>query len=344
MAARYIIVDHDTPLLLTPDLREWVPENHLVHFIMDAVEQLDLGAAKVNEGGTGDAQYPPGMLLALLIYSYATGMFSSRAIERASYENVAVRLLCGDTHPDHDTVCAFRRRNVELLGQSFAQVIEMAAHCGVLKVGGITVAIDGTKILANASKPSAVSYGHAGGKMRELDLEIAELLKKAEAADSTPLEDGLSIPEEVQRRIERKAGAVAEVLIDSGFVSEKAVKQIECDACGQPTGVRILGAVQRDAHGRTVAQLEKRDDPPAPPPNAPFLQHLAHRVATQAGRQRYRQRQQTVEPVFGIIKQAPGFRRFSLRGLAKVRLEWTLVTLAYNLKRLFNLQARLRTA
>ena len=91
MAARYIIVDHDTPLLLTPDLREWVPENHLVHFIMDAVEQLDLGAAKVNEGGTGDAQYPPGMLLALLIYSYATGMFSSRAIERASYENVAVK-------------------------------------------------------------------------------------------------------------------------------------------------------------------------------------------------------------------------------------------------------------
>jgi transposase len=176
---------------------------------MDAVEQIDLGAAKVNERGTGDAQYPPGMLLALLIYSYATGMFSSRAIERASYENVAVRLLCGDTHPDHDTVCAFRRRNVELLRGSFAQVIEMAAHCGVLKVGGITVAIDGTKILANASKHAAVSYGHAGQKMRELDLEIAELLKKAEAADATPLEDGLSIPEEVQRRVERKAKLAA---------------------------------------------------------------------------------------------------------------------------------------
>lgn len=464
MAARYIIVDHDTPLLLPPDLREWVPENHLVHFVMDAVEQLDLGAAKVNERGTGDAQYPPGMLLALLIYSYATGMFSSRAIERASYENVAVRLLCGDTHPDHDTLCAFRRRNGELLSGSFAQVIEMAARCGVLKVGGITVAIDGTKIMANASKHAAVSYERAGQKLQELDLEIAELMKKAEAADATPLDDGLSIPEEVQRRVQRKAklaaaraemearalaraqveradyerklaeraakreagkkprgkeprppigtpeakdqvnftdaesrimkagsgqhfeqaynaqaaveiesrlivgapvvnapndkeqlaptlaaivaqaGPVAEVLIDSGFVSEQAVKQIEQRADGQPTGVRVLAAVKREAHGRTVAQLEKRNDPPAPPPDAPFLEQMAHRVATKAGRQRYRQRQQTVEPVFGIIKEALGFRRFSLRGLAKVRLEWTLVTLAYNLKRLFNLQTRLSPA
>jgi transposase len=105
MAGRYIIVDHDTPLLLPPNLREWVPENHLVHFVVDAVEQIDLGAAKVNERGTGDAQYPPGMLLGLLIYSYATGTFSSRQIERNSHDQVAVRYLCGDTHPDHDTIC-----------------------------------------------------------------------------------------------------------------------------------------------------------------------------------------------------------------------------------------------
>jgi hypothetical protein len=145
------------------------------------------------------------MMLGLLIYSYATGVFSSRQIERSTSENVAVRLLCADPHPDHDTVCAFRRQNGELLAQSFAQVLEMAARCGVLKVGGITVAIDGTKVLANASKHTAVSYQHAGEQMRELDLEIEELLHKAEEADSTPLEDGLSIPEEVQRRQERKA-------------------------------------------------------------------------------------------------------------------------------------------
>lgn len=463
MAARYINVDHDTPMLLPPSLRDWLPPDHLVHVIMDAVEELDLSRAQVNQRGSGDAQYPPGMLLGLLIYSYATGTFSSRAIERNSHDQVAVRYLCGDTHPDHDTICEFRRRNGELFAHSFAQVIELAARSGVLKVGGITVAIDGTKVLANASKHAAVSYGHAGQKMRELDLEIAELMKKAEAADATPLDDGLSIPGELQRRTERKAklaaaraemevralarveeqreeyerkmaaraakrdagkkprgkeprapggtpeakeqvnftdaesrimkagngphfeqaynaqaaveiesrlivaapvvnapndkeqlaptfaaivaeaGPVAEVLIDSGFVSEKAVKQIEVNADGQPTGVKVLAAVKREAHGRTVAQLEKRADPPAPPPHAPFIEQMAHRVATKAGRQRYRQRQQTVEPVFGIIKQAMGFRRFSLRGLAKVRLEWTLVTLAYNLKRLFNLRAQFST-
>jgi hypothetical protein len=138
-----------------------------------------------------------------------------------------------------------------------------------------------------------------------------------------------------------QAGPVAEALVDSGFVSEKAVKQIESLPDGSPSGVRVLAAVKRDRHGRTVAQLEKRDDPPAPPPQASFIEQMAHRVATKAGRQRYKQRQQTVEPVFGIIKAAMGFRRFSLRGLAKVRLEWSLVTLAYNLKRLFNLKAQL---
>jgi transposase len=445
---------------LPPSLRDWLPPDHLVHVIMDAVEELDLSLAQVNQRGSGDAQYPPGMLLGLLIYSYATGTFSSRQIERNSHDHVPVRYLCGDTHPDHATICEFRRRNGELFAHSFAQVIELAARSGVLKVGAITVAIDGTKVLANASKHAAVSYGHAGEKMRELDLEIAELIKKAEQADATPLDDGLSIPEELQRRGQRKAklaaaraemevralarveqereeyerkkaaraaqrdagkkprgkepqppsglpeakdqvnftdeesrimkagngqhfeqaynaqaaveiesrlivaapvvnapndkeqlvptfqaiipeaGPVAEVLIDSGFVSEQAVRHIEQSADGQPTGARVLAAVKREAHGRTVAQLEKRDDPPAPPPDAPFLEHLAHRVATKAGRQRYKQRQQTVEPVFGIIKQAMGFRRFSLRGLVKVRLEWTLVTLAYNLKRLFHLRAQ----
>jgi transposase len=463
MAARYLVIDHDTPMLLPPSLRDWLPPDHLVHVIMDAVEQLDLSRAQVNPRGSGDAQYPPGMLLGLLIYSYATGTFSSRAIERNSHDQVPVRYLCGDTHPDHDTICEFRRRNGELFAHSFAQVIEMAARSGVLKVGAITVAIDGTKILANASKHAAVSYGHAGEKMRALDLEIAELMKKAETADATPLDDGLSIPEELQRRSERKAklaaaraemevralarfeeeraeyerkmaaraaqraagkkprgkepqppsgrpeakdqinftdaesrimkagngqhfeqaynaqaaveiesrlivgapvvnapndkeqlaptfaaivaeaGPVAEALIDSGFVSEKAVRQIEATAEGQPTGVRVLAAVKRDPHGRTVAQLEKRDDPPAPPAEAPFLEQMAHRVATQAGRLRYKQRQQTVEPVLGIIKQAMGFRRFSLRGLTKVQLEWTLVTLAYNLKRLFTLRAQFST-
>ena len=163
---------------------------------------------------------PPRLLLGLLIYSYATGVFASRQIERATYDSVAVRLLCADTHPDHDTICTFRRVHRELLAGSFAQVLEMSARCGVLKVGGITVAIDGTKVLASASKhagspvhrpplvpsaSSAVSHARAGELMGELDLEIEELLRKAEDADSAPLDDGLSLPQEVQRRQERKA-------------------------------------------------------------------------------------------------------------------------------------------
>lgn len=448
MGAKFVNVDRDTALLLPPDMREWVPEDHLVHFILEAVEQLDLRAARVNERGTGSEQYPPSLLLALLVYSYASGVFSSRQIERATYDSVAVRVLCADTHPDHDTLCAFRRHNAALLATAFAQVLELAAHCGVLKVAGITVAIDGTKILANASKHAATSYARAGETMRQLDLEVAELLAKAEHADATPLQDGLTIEGEVARRQTRKAKlaqaraamearayarvlaeqaarapdqpgppppvppaakeqinftdadsaimpagggqhfaqnynaqaalevdsrlfvaarvtraandkeqlpptfqaiaapiqSVAEVLIDSGFVSEAAVTTLEQTAHGQPTGVRVLAAVGRIRHGRTVADLEVRADPPAPPPEATFTARLAHRTATQAGRVRYKLRQQTIEPAFGVIKEVLGFRRFSLRGLAKVSLEWTLVTLAYNLKRLHTLGATLQAA
>ena len=464
MATRYVNIDRDTALLLPPDLRDWVPADHLVHFIIDAVEQLEVSAAGVNERGTGSEQYPPRMLLGLLIYSYATGTFSSRQIERSTHENVAVRLLCADTHPDHDTLCTFRRQNAVLLGACFAQVLELAAGCGVLKVGGITVAIDGTKILANASKHSAVSYEHAGQSMRQLELEIAQLLRKAEMADATPLADGLTIPAEVQRRQDRKAqlakaraemearayvrfqaeqaehaaqmaaraasaaagkkprgrppeppdpspgakeqynftdpesrimkagsgehfeqaynaqaavevnsrlivgqrvcaapndkqqlvptvqaivpavGPVTAVLIDSGFVSEAAVQAVELDAAGQPTGLTVVAALQREAHGRTVAQLERRDDPPPPAPEASFAERMIHRTATAAGRIRYKLRQQTVEPTFGIIKEVLGFRRFSLRGEPNVALEWTLVSLAFNLKRLHALGAHLSPA
>jgi len=118
---------------------------------------------------------------------------------------VAVRLLCGDTHPDHDTICSFRRQNRELLSRSFAQVLELAARCRVLKVGDITVAIDGTKVLANASRHSAVSYGRAGEHLRQFEWEIEQLLAKAEADDAQPLQDGLSLEGELARRYERKA-------------------------------------------------------------------------------------------------------------------------------------------
>lgn len=224
---KFVNIDRDTPLLLPPDLRDWVAPDHLVHFVIDAMDAVDTREAVVNQRGTGSEQYPPSMLLALLVYSYATGVVSSRQIERSTHENVAVRLLCADTRPDHDTLCVFRRKNAALLSRAFARVLELAANCGVLKVGAVTVAIDGTKVLANASKHAAVSHGHAGQTMRELDQEIAELMAKAEQADATPLHDGLTIPDEIQRRAERKAKlarakAEIEARAHARFVAEQA--------------------------------------------------------------------------------------------------------------------------
>jgi len=191
MAAKFVYIDHDTPLLLPPDLRDWVGADHMVHFIMDAVDELDVSAARVNERGTGSAQYPPRMMLGLLIYCYATGTFSSRRIETLTFENVAVRYLCADTHPDHDSICKFRRENKELLGSCFHQVLELAARAKVLEVGDLTVSVDGTKILANASKHSAMSHDCLEKQMTLAEDQIAQLLAKAEEADSTPLRDGL---------------------------------------------------------------------------------------------------------------------------------------------------------
>ena len=230
MSARFVNIDHDTPMLLPPDLRDWVMPGHMVHFIMDAVDALDLSLARINQRGTGHAQYPPTMMLGLLIYCYATGTFSSRRIETLTFENVAVRYLTGDTHPDHDSICKFRRENKELLSHAFHQVLELAARARVLQVGDITVAIDGTKILANASKHSAVSYGHAVEQMKLAGEQITQLLQKAEDADSTPLQDGLTIPEEIKRREDRIAKlSVAKQAMEARakerFIEEQAAYQ-----------------------------------------------------------------------------------------------------------------------
>jgi transposase len=453
MPARFVNIDRDTPLLLPPDLRQWIPQDHLAHYILDAVESLPLTTLRVNERGTGDEQFPPRMMLGLLIYCYATGTFSSRAIERATHTDVAVRFLAGDTHPDHDTICEFRRQNAAVLAESFGQVLELARELKLLKFGQLTLAADGTKVLANASKHSAVSYQRAGEQIELLRREVAQLLAKAEQADTTPLQDGLSIPAEITRRRDRleklqaartvieerachraaqeqpsyeakqteraarrargqrvggrepqapaatpspkdqynftdpesrimKAGngshfeqaynaqaavetdsrlivaarvsdapndkeqlvptvqavpspvreKVTAVLADNGFYSAVAVAAVEAN--GGPT---VYAAVEKTGHHRSVSDLEQRAEPPPPPVGSAPVERMRHRLRTSAGRVLYRLRQQTVEPVFGIIKEAMGFRRFSLRGQAGAELEWTLVCLAYNLRRLHRL-------
>jgi len=463
MAARFVSIDRDTPLLLPPNLRDWVPADHLVHFVVDAVAALDLQQVKVNERGTGSEQYPPAMLLALLIYSYATGTFGSRRIEQSTHDSVPVRLLTADTHPDHDTICTFRRENQALLTESFVKVLQLAQQLQVLQFGRITVAVDGTKVLANASKHSAVSYERAGEMLAQLELEVRQLVAKAEQADSTPLQDGLTIPEEITRRQERKAalakahteiearararyavelaeherkladraakqergqrvgkppqaptpkpkpgdqynftdpesrimkagngrhfeqsynaqavvevasrlivgervspapndkeqlvpdlqavpapvGSLGAVLTDSGFYSEQAVGRVEQPDAAEPGGTVVYAAMEKTGHHRSVSDLEKKAEPEAPPARATVGEVMRHRLQTTAGKALYKLRQQTVEPIFGIIKSAMGFRQFLLRGQAKASLEWELVCLAYNFRRLHRLGAGLKLA
>ena len=190
-------------MLLPACVQEWVPDNDLAHFVIDAVATLKLDHFSINHRGTGDAQFPPAMMLTLLIYCYATGLFSSRRIEHASHQNLSVRLICANTHPDHDTICAFRRKNGPLIQETFVKTLLLARELKLLKVG--TVAIDGTKILANASKHAANSYGKAGELLATLENEVTQLLAKAADADSTPLDDGLTIQAEIARRETRQA-------------------------------------------------------------------------------------------------------------------------------------------
>ncbi|MGA2548184.1 MAG: transposase [Rectinemataceae bacterium] len=455
MSAQFVNIDRETSMLLPPDLRDWIPEDSMVHLIIETVETLDIQKFSVNERGSGCPQYPPSMMLSLLIYCYATGRFSSRMIEEASWYDVAVRYICGgDKHPDHDTICAFRTRNREAFKEAFVKVLLIAQELGYLKKVG-SVAVDGTKIMANASKHAAVSYKRAQEMIRQLELEIEQLTRKAEEADSTPLDTGLSLPEEIKRREDReaalaqarkvieeryeevrkqkqqeyeakkeaqeeqrkngkgprgrepvppsdkppdtaqfnftdgesrimKAGSgehveqaynaqavidtegsmlllggyvtnhandkrelepavacvnpevrqVSVVCADTGYFSEAAVSGIE--AAG--TGPIVYCAIERQGHHRTVEDLERKPALEAPPETASVMETMTFRLKTEEGHRNYKKRKETIEPAFGIIKSVLGFRQFLMRGLEEVGIEWDLVTLAYNFKRLHRLE------
>src|SRR5438552_12738138 len=203
MAARFINLDRQTPMFLPCDLREWVPDDHLVHFIVDAVEQIPTAHFRVNDRGTGSEQFPPAMMLVLLIYCYATGRFGSRTIEAATYSDVAVRYLCANLHPDHSTICEFRVANEAAFRAAFVSVLQLAQELHLTKVGAVSV--DGTKIQANASKHAAVSYQRAGEMIEQLELEVKDLLERAEQAETKEAQETLDIPAELARREKRVA-------------------------------------------------------------------------------------------------------------------------------------------
>lgn len=207
MQPRFIAVDRETLYLLPPSVQDWLPAGHLARFVVEIVEQLDLRPLKASYAGRGSQPYNPEMLVALLFYGYATGVFSSRQLERQTYDSVAFRFIAANRHPDHDTIATFRRRFLPQLNPLFAQILLIAHQMGVLKLG--RVSLDGSKIKANASKHKALSYAYACKLEAQIKAEVADLLKKAEAADRADLPDGMDIPEELERR-ETRLAAIAE--------------------------------------------------------------------------------------------------------------------------------------
>ena len=440
-------IDRETDFLLPPSVQEWLPEAHLARYVVEVVEQLDLSAMERAYAGKGSDAYHPAMLLALLIYGYATGTFSSRKIERATHDSLAFRYIACNRHPDHDTLATFRKRFGQEFESAFIQVLQVARENQLSRFG--TVSLDGTKIHANASRHSALSYGHAEKIEAQLKAEVQDLIKLAAEADQSSLPDGVKLPDEIKRREDRLAAiAAAKATIEAraaerfdrehaahqAKLAARAKKEAETgkkprgkgpkppqagpraddqvnltdeesrimpvsgggfeqsynaqavvdtesmlilathvtqatndkeqiapmlakvqanpEGLNQPTTcladtgyyseknvaacvaakIEPLIAVKRDQHH--PGWRERFSEPEALAEGASAVEAMKHRLKTRAGRAAYAFRKQTVEPVFGIIKSVMGFRQFLLRGLANVSHEWTLVCLAWNLKRM----------
>lgn len=450
-------IDRDTAFLLPPSINEWLPEDHLARFVVEVIEGLDLRAMSGAYRGSGSRSYHPSMLLGLLVYGYATGAFSSRKLERATHDSVAFRFIAANDHPDHDTIASFRRRFFPQIEKLFVDVLRLAREMGMLKMG--TIGLDGTKVHANASRHSALSYEHAGKIEAQLKGEVADLLARAEAADKADIPDGVSIPDELairEKRLaklaearqklearakERHAREMAEhkakmdaraakteatgrkpggkppappvegpcpkdqinltdeesrimpvagggfeqcynaqAAVAAGSLLVVAVdvtqapndkQQVEPmleklgalpEEIGKPevlladtgyhgagnvaacekAGIEPLIAAGRQPHHPSLA--ERFEEPPAAaenplPVEASPAGRMAQRMKTPRGRALYALRKHTPEPVFGIIKSVMGFRQFSMRGLDLARGEWSLVTMAWNIKRMFALKA-----
>ena len=449
--SHFVPVDRDTAYLLPPSVDEWLPSDHLARFVVEVIERIDLSELVNQYAGRGSAAHHPAVLLGLLIYGYANGVHSSRKIERATYDSVAFRYVAANTHPDHDTLATFRRRFFKEVESLFVQVLVLAREMKLLKLGHI--ALDGTKIGANASKHKALSWAHANKIEAQLRQEVQTLLAMADKSDRAEIPDGMDVPAEIARRedrlsaiaqaktkIEQRAaerhqaereefevkqakrkaqrdagkkprgkdpqppqegpkdgdqvnltdeesrimpvsgggfeqsynaqagvdidtmmvitahvsqacndkrevvptlkkiaalpdvlGEVQTLIADNGFFSQANVR-----ACVQ-AGVEPLMAMKRESHHEPLMARFAPD--PDTPQTTDALANMVHKLSTQAGKALYKWRKQTVEPVFGIIKHVMGWRQMSMRGLDKAQGEWSLVTMAWNIKRMHVLRA-----
>ena len=291
-------VDRHTPFLMPQDLKDWLPENHIIHFIIDAVEAVSANVSfHLNKRGSGSKQFNPEMMMELLIYSYCTKRFSSYAIEKATYTDIPTIYITAMEHPDHNTINNFRKNNKEAFKKVFTQLLLLAQTTGLMKKIG-TISVDGTKIHANASKHKAVSYKYAKEQIEKYEKEVDEILKEAEKIDNT--ENDVNLPEEIAVREKRIS------------ILKNAVKQIF---------EKLPERLPEEKSGETMSKEKMRT-----------------RLKTQEGQRIYSKRKTTVEPVFGIIKRVMGFRQFLMRGLENIGIEWDLVTISYNVSRMYALK------
>lgn len=442
MSTRLVNIDRQSPMLLPPDLKEWVAKDDLAHFLVDAFEVMDLSAAALNVRGSGSAQYPPGMMLAVLVYCYAHGIFSSRQIEQATYQHVSVRYLAGDTHPDHDTIAKFRRDNAQLLRSVFVQLLRLAQVSGLLKLG--TIAIDGTKLKAAAAKRHTMSFEQIQEQLGKIEATVAELTEQAQAADQNGGdEDGRlageladaqkrrALLESAQAELKRQALERHEQRERERAQSKVPHRGKVCKASPEPkprekinpsdvesammlsaqngfiqgynaqvtmsvpepggVGLILAAKVVRESNdilqleplteavvevmkaapqnvladagycnARQIITLEERHglrvlSPPVKNARtkegyvSPYRwarqrrklrEDMRSRLDDPLQRALYNRRNTSVEPAFGIVKNAIGFDRFRLRGLKKTGIEWTVVSLAFNCRRLANAGAK----
>ena len=225
MSTRFKAVDRETPYLMPPSVQDWLPEQHLARFVVDVVSKLDLHELKMPYTGVGSEAFNPEMLLAMLFYGYATGVFASRKLEQATHDSIAFRYIAANTHPDHDTIAAFRKRFLKQLKPLFLEILLLAKTMGFLRLGKIS--LDGSKVQANASKHSALSWGHAVELEKQLREEVARLMAMAEAAD-VEVPEGMDIPEELKRReVRLEAIAEAKKKLEQRAAERYAAEQAE---------------------------------------------------------------------------------------------------------------------
>ena len=206
MPTSYLPYVPDQQLLLPHSLQEWLPQGHLAHYINDTIDTLDLSAffKRYQGGGSRNQPFHPGMMVKVLVYAYATGVFSSRKIERRLHEDLAFRMLAAGNFPRHRTICDFRALHLKELSELFVQVVKLAREMGLVKLG--TVAIDGTKLKANASRHKAMSYERMKQAEAELEAQIDALLARAKSTDEAEVnEPELDLPAEIERREARLA-------------------------------------------------------------------------------------------------------------------------------------------